>query len=90
MKVFGGLVSPIFAAPAAPLAYLFEVTYPSFIDMRQTEDPILNVSGQYNSQVTEYFISIRTLEDLRQQSFWECGVRSVSSTAVFMMITAGS
>ncbi|CAD6454177.1 d48ae6e6-b57f-4a0f-968a-df55c9d5f32e [Sclerotinia trifoliorum] len=76
-SVFGGLVEPVFHAPAAPFAYAMGSTYPNYGSMGQRipKTLIMDKAKPYNNQIFCYFISIQTLEDLSNQSFWDTAIR---------------
>ncbi|KAF7863249.1 hypothetical protein EAF04_007331 [Stromatinia cepivora] len=76
-SVFGGLIEPVFSAPAAPFAYAMGSTYPSYGNMGQRvpNTLIMNKARSYNDQIFCYFISIQTFEDIREQTFWDTAIR---------------
>ncbi|KAJ8071725.1 hypothetical protein OCU04_002041 [Sclerotinia nivalis] len=83
-SVFGGLIEPVFHAPAAPFAYAMGSTYPNYgsIGQRVPKTLIMNKARPYNDQIFCYFISIQTFEDIRNQTFWDTAIRQYGFSVI--------
>ncbi|TGO22809.1 hypothetical protein BPAE_0154g00200 [Botrytis paeoniae] len=83
-SVFGGIIEPVFKAPAAPLAYRMVSSYPCWChaSLRCMETIVLNLAAEYNNVLYTYFIPIQTFEDMRKLSFWDTVVRRFGFSAI--------
>ncbi|TGO80583.1 hypothetical protein BELL_0004g00090 [Botrytis elliptica] len=83
-SVFGGIIEPVFKAPAAPLAYRMCSSYPSWchISQRTPTTIVRDAAADYNDVSYLYFIPIQTLEDLRKLSFWNTVIRRFGFSAI--------
>ncbi|TGO42520.1 hypothetical protein BHYA_0007g00190 [Botrytis hyacinthi] len=83
-SVFGGIIEPVFKAPAAPLAYRMGSSYPSWlhISQRTPETIVRDVAADYNDVLYLYFIPIQTFEDMRKLSFWDNVIRRFGLSAI--------
>ncbi|KAI9645440.1 hypothetical protein NHQ30_006179 [Ciborinia camelliae] len=83
-NAFGGIIEPLFGAPAAPMAYSICSTYPHYSNMRQRvpDTVILNKARPYNDATINYFLPIQTFEDLRKQIFWDSSIRQYGFSVI--------
>ncbi|KAF7887026.1 uncharacterized protein EAF02_003673 [Botrytis sinoallii] len=83
-SVFGGIIEPVFKAPAAPLAYRMCSSYPSWchISQRTPTTIVRDAAADYNDVSYLYFIPIQTLEDLRKLGFWNTVIRRFGFSAI--------
>ncbi|KAF5874500.1 uncharacterized protein Bfra_004510 [Botrytis fragariae] len=83
-SVFGGIIEPVFKAPAAPLAYRMASSYPCWchVSLRNMETMVLELAEEYNNVLYTYFIPIQTYEDLRKLSFWDTVIRRFGFSAI--------
>ncbi|KAF7956677.1 hypothetical protein EAE96_004010 [Botrytis aclada] len=83
-SVFGGIIEPIFKAPAAPLAYRMASSYPSWchISNRASETIVRDLAAEYSDVQYLYFIQIQTFEDMRKLSFWDTVIRRFGFSAI--------
>ncbi|TGO85642.1 hypothetical protein BPOR_0377g00110 [Botrytis porri] len=81
-SVFGGIIEPVFKAPAALLAYWMASSYPCWFHMhiRTPETMVLDLVAEYNDVLYTYFIPIQTFEDMRKLSFWDTVIRRADWT----------
>ncbi|KAF7900403.1 uncharacterized protein EAF01_007705 [Botrytis porri] len=82
-SVFGGIIEPVFKAPAALLAYWMASSYPCWFHMhiRTPETMVLDLVAEYNDVLYTYFIPIQTFEDMRKLSFWDTVIRRYGFSA---------
>ncbi|TGO61864.1 hypothetical protein BCON_0024g00670 [Botryotinia convoluta] len=83
-SVFGGIIEPVFKAPAAPLAYRMVSSYPCWchVSMRSMDTIVRDLAAEYNNVLCTYFIPIQTFEDMRKLSFWDTVIRRFGFSAI--------